>query len=507
MGPRDASWAAELSALIFRVVDTALAVRVVRESPALLASAARSITSCDIEKVLEIPLLRFGQVPRAVEDEEHRHVLVVHRREALQELGRDEEVLRPRSPHAVLHDALEHQPLVPLVHALVDLVHHSKRGLHHVLQRHEEHDGRHRPLPARLDGLLEEHGSLPLAVADQQVQAPLVKLVALLVHLAQTRVLQLPHVARKQHVELLRGGADRRRPLVLESLKRRARAPVAPLNGAYLGLEFRHFRFSPVVLHNHLRVVMDVGRRLRRRVAVGHHGRAVDGQALHLGPQGGVDFLPRVGVGGEDGGPIFRGLADLLQLVFVLLELALEGHHQVRFALQALLLLLESALLRRERVLGELQAQLAQTQLRFQVQQQYKGLLRCLQALQPLVHAHAHLFHQHFSLLVHIQLLRFHLRRLELVLVACNVRRQALPNAQVFPPLLVVRGQLFLLQFHAVAGAFQLVVLVFPRSEQRLLVSHHRFPREALPRVLSLLQKTLPVHLLDADAHLPVLVS
>ena len=123
--------------------------------------------------------------PCTVPDHQHGGVLIVHGAKTLQEFGGDEEILRLGSRStAALHDAVEDQALVPLIHALVDLVHDSKRRRGEALQGHEEHDGRYGSLAAAV-AVSGELGHLGV-VSEADLHTKLV-----LVHLALAPKLHL----------------------------------------------------------------------------------------------------------------------------------------------------------------------------------------------------------------------------------------------------------------------------------------------------------------------------
>lgn len=84
------------------------------------------IRSSGSKELLQIPRSWVWDVPWPIEHCEHCDVGLLHSRKTLEELGRDQKVLRGVRPNRVLDDTSEHDPLVSLIHSLVDLVHHSE---------------------------------------------------------------------------------------------------------------------------------------------------------------------------------------------------------------------------------------------------------------------------------------------------------------------------------------------------------------------------------------------
>ena len=78
----------------------------------------------------------------------------------------------------VRHDPFEHEPLVPLVEALVYLVDAPERTLLEVLKAHKVHDRAHGALPARMGLGREDLEGRRLAELDEDLDPPVLEVVA-----------------------------------------------------------------------------------------------------------------------------------------------------------------------------------------------------------------------------------------------------------------------------------------------------------------------------------------
>ncbi len=85
---------------------------------------------------------------------QHAHPTIIF--EAVQQLGRDEEVLRSMFLAGDVDHAGVNHALVARVHALVDLVDDAEGGPRQGLQSHEVEDCRHGPLAAGLPVRVED---------------------------------------------------------------------------------------------------------------------------------------------------------------------------------------------------------------------------------------------------------------------------------------------------------------------------------------------------------------